>query len=304
MCLYPKIIENKKYLPNKKNNGKPPKPPDNRVKAVTIGCGECIECRRKKAREWQVRLTEEIKTDKRGIFVTLTFNNEAYERFDLANNSNNNSTHSRIIRLFTERWRKKHGKQPKRWLIPELGHQGTERLHFHGIIWTDLEQEKITDIWEYGLVGFGTWVDERTINYIIKYVTKPDEEHTDFKGKIYCSKGLGKGYKDGYNSTKNKYDESGTNECYRLNNGAKVNLPIYYRNKIYNEDEKERLWLEKLDKKERYVLGQRIDISTQEGQRNYINAVIAARKKNAKMGFKKQNYNQKRYNDDRERFGL
>ena len=37
-------------------------------------------------------------------------------------------------------------------------------------------------------------------------------------------------------------------------------LPIYYRNKIYKEEEKELLWLNKLDKEERFVLGEKVSV--------------------------------------------
>ena len=33
----------------------------------------------------------------------------------------------------------------------------------------------------------------------------------------------------------NKYKGEDTKETYRCKNGAKINLPIYYRNKIYTE---------------------------------------------------------------------
>ena len=47
----------------------------------------------------------------------------------------------------------------------------------------------------------------------------------------------------------------------KIERGHKQALPIYWRNKIYSEEEREKLWLQKLDKKERYVNGQKIDIS-------------------------------------------
>ena len=57
MCLYPKLIKNKKYLPNKKNNWNPPKCTDHRVLYITAACGKCLECRKQKQREWLVRMT-------------------------------------------------------------------------------------------------------------------------------------------------------------------------------------------------------------------------------------------------------
>jgi hypothetical protein len=37
-----------------------------------------------------------------------------------------------------------------------------------------------------------------------------------------------------------------------------MNLPIYYRNKLYSEEEKEKLWIHKLNKNERWVMGEKI----------------------------------------------
>ena len=54
MCLYPRIIKNRKFQANKKNNGIIPKINDKRTEYVPIGCGKCIECKKQKAREWQV----------------------------------------------------------------------------------------------------------------------------------------------------------------------------------------------------------------------------------------------------------
>ena len=60
---------------------------------------------------------------------------------------------------------------------------------------------------------------------------------------------------------KNKYKGEDTKETYRCKNGAKINLPIYYRNKIYTEEERELLWIQKLNKGEVYVMGEKIDIN-------------------------------------------
>ena len=48
MCLYPKLIKNKKYQKNKKNNGKIPECNDERVLYVPVACGKCIECMKAK----------------------------------------------------------------------------------------------------------------------------------------------------------------------------------------------------------------------------------------------------------------
>lgn len=48
MCLYPKLIKNKRYTINIKNKGIIPECIDERMLFVPIGCGKCIECMKKK----------------------------------------------------------------------------------------------------------------------------------------------------------------------------------------------------------------------------------------------------------------
>ena len=82
MCLYPKLIKNRKYIANKKNGGIIPAISDNRVLMVPVGCGKCMECKKQKTREWTVRLNEEIRNNKNGKFVTLTFSDESIKELD------------------------------------------------------------------------------------------------------------------------------------------------------------------------------------------------------------------------------
>ena len=47
---------------------------------------------------------------------------------------------------------------------------------------------------ELRIIYTGMFVNEKTINYITKYMTKEDEDHPGFIGKVLCSKGIGMGY--------------------------------------------------------------------------------------------------------------
>ena len=286
MCLYPRLMKNKKYLPNKKNGGNAPVPVDKRVLAVSAGCGKCIECRKQKARQWQARLSEEIIEDKKGKFVTLTFSNESLKELAEVTEGEgyekDNNIAKKAVRRFLERWRKKWKKSVKHWLIPELGHEGTERLHIHGIIWTD-EIKDISEIWKYGYVRIGTYINEESIGYITKYITKKDEKHKNFEARILSSSGIGEGFSKGIRSKINKYKIEGTEENYINKSGRKIAMPMYWRNKIYSDEEREKLWLEKLDKEERWVMGVKIDISN--GMENYYRALKDAREKNIRLGY-------------------
>ena len=182
--------------------------------------------------------------------------------------------------------------------MTELGHQNTERVHMHGIVWTDKKKD-IEKIWKYGKVWIGDYVNERTINYIVKYVNKIDEKHKTYESRIFTSKGIGKEYINRTDSKRNRYKKEKTIETYKTRKGLELALPIYYRNKIYSEEEKERLWLEKLDKEERYVCGVKVDISN--GEDEYYKLLEHMRQKNKRLGYgdNAKNWELKRYENER-----
>ena len=165
-----------------------------------------------------------------------------------------------MVRLFLERIRKETKKSIKHWLTTERGEKNTERYHLHGLIWGDKDGTLTTRHWQYGFVYIGEYVNERTCNYVTKYITKRDEKHKDFIPTILCSAGIGANYLNRADSELNRYRESKTNETYRLRNGMKLNLPIYYRNKLYTDEEREQLFLEKIKKGKVWIMGQECNI--------------------------------------------
>ena len=126
MCIYPRLLPNPKYKSNKKNRGIIPEVKDKRALLVPVSCGNCEQCRKRKRREWKIRLSEECENDKKGIFVTLTFSNEAIkelgEKIELDGYERDNAIATLGVRRFLERWRKKHKKSVKHFLITELRH--------------------------------------------------------------------------------------------------------------------------------------------------------------------------------------
>ena len=99
---------------------------------------------------------------------------------------------------------------------------------------------------------------------------KIDLDHPTFKGKVLCSKGIGRGYEKSINAQNNKFKGEDTNETYRLPNGAKINLPIYYRNKIYSEEEREALFLSKVEKGIVWICGEKCLIDDYELYTNLL----------------------------------
>lgn len=288
-------MKNKRYEVTKKNGGVIPPVSDRRTMYVPRECGECMECRNKKARDWQVRMMEDIKVNKNGKFVTLTFSDESLEKLgegleEMTEWGRANEIATRAVRYFTERWRKKYDKTVRHWLITELGHNGTERIHLHGVVWTDESFREVERIWKYGHLWPDkhnekkNYVSERTVNYIIKYITKQDLKHKGYRSKILSSKGIGRAYIDTYNATLNKFSEDGeTREYYITRNGKKIAMPIYWRNKIYSEAERDKLWIQKLDKQERWVGGEKIDIS--KGMEEYYRTLEYYQRRNREIGY-------------------
>lgn len=334
-------MRNKRYTINKKNGGEIPPLPiykgkeDRRVLAVPVKCGKCMECLKAKAREWQIRLAEEIKTDGTGQFVTLTFSNESLRRLEEQYNTVKVKTEVRkvitdkngkqrryfntkkvkmknglkgydlenelvklAIRYFLERWRKKHGKSVKHWLVTELGQNNTERIHVHGLIFTK-HVEDIDKIWDYGNTYVGDYVTEKTINYIVKYLYKQDGKHKEYKPLMRNSKGLGKGFVDRIDALRNRFQGKDTIETYKNRKGYEMGMPVYYRNLLWTEEEREKLWLQRLDEEVRYVNGVKVDISN--GSEDYWKLLKEEQAKNKLLGYNDDKINWKRRKYENER---
>ena len=179
MCLYPKLIENRKYKPTKKNGGIVPPLLDPRTAFVPIGCGKCIECKKQRASNWRIRLMEDIRTNKIAKFVTMTFSDESLVELEEEVKRINKKQHDEIknetgrikeyieiegyelenaiatmaVRRFLERWRWEYKTSVRHWLVTELGQEKTERIHIHGIIWTNVNKPEVEKLWKYGTVN-------------------------------------------------------------------------------------------------------------------------------------------------------
>lgn len=313
MCLYTRLIPNPRYKPNKKNGGKIPAVIDDRLLTVPINCGKCIECTKKKAREWQIRLQQDIRDYSQAQFVTLTLSNESYTKLYHEVHKNykhqpedkwsayyiDNDIAKLAIRRFLERWRKKYKKSVRHWLITELGHKNTEHIHLHGIIYTPHWQE-IRKIWGYGYVWDGysqngkriNYVSDRTINYMTKYVHKIDKQHKMYKSIILCTPGIGGGYTNTPAAKLNRFNFEHTRDSFVTRTGHKMALPKYWKNKIYTDEEKELLWIRELNKDHRYIGGEKIYLT--QGEEEYLNLQKYHRQRNTELGYGSYKTNYKR----------
>lgn len=293
MCLYPREIDNPKYKPNKKNKGIVPPCTDIRLLTIMIPCGKCMECHKTKGRQWATRLIHEIKDDPGAVMVTLTFNTEhlatltsiAMEKGYTWGYALDNAVAKLAVRRFYDRWRKAYGGRTlKHWLITELGKGEHEHMHLHGLVWTDHPKD-IADTWGYGFVHIGKYVSQRTINYMMKYFLKLDDKHPNYKPIVLTSPGIGKGYIGSELAKFNGYNGKETKQFYVDRYGAKRTIPKYFRDKIYTEEQRERLRLDRMESPIKYIGGKSVNIvhNEQEYQRLYS----AETQKNNRLGYKK-----------------
>lgn len=261
MCLYPKFVKNPKYKPNKKNNGKPPVCKDRRLYYIPTKCGCCIECRKEKQREWRVRLEEELRSNF-GYFITLTISPDGIkdleERTGLKWELNPNEIATKGLRLFLERARKDTGKSIRHWCVTELGEEG-DRIHLHGIFFGQKSAELIKKHWKYGFSFIGQYCNSKSVNYMTKYMLKVDIKHPTFKQVVLASAGIGAGYMDrlDYLWQKQNYKQIDV-ATYTFRNGTKMAMPKYYKNKIFTEKERERMWINNLNRGLLWIFGEKV----------------------------------------------
>lgn len=314
MCLHTTLRPNKKYTANIKNGGIVPPLPllydkkndrittDKRVLQVPTKCGKCIECMKQKAREWSVRMQEDIKDHKHAVMVTLTFSTptiiELAKEIDpkIKGYARDNAIAKLAVKRWLERWRKATGKSVRHFLVTELGHKGTENIHLHGFVYTK-DRSLINKTWNYKKNGYEyggftypkkedkNYVGAKAINYTVKYIHKQDEDHKYYKPIILCTTkpAIGAGYLTRHNAQTNRYKGNKTNELYTTETGKKISMPTYYRNKLYTEEERQELWQDKLDDPIKYIMGEKVD--TTQGEVEFQKLLEYYRRKNEELGY-------------------
>ena len=186
------------------------------------------------------------------------------------------------IDRFAVRYKNENGRRPRRWFVTELGAK-KGRIHLHGIYFEDTDNDELERIWKYGGIWVGDYCNRASITYIVKYMTKVDEVHPYYKGIVLTSNGIGKGYMKKGNFERAKYKKNGiTRDWYNSDNGFKMSNPIYYRNLLYSEEEREDLWIEKLDKHERWVGDIKIDMTMKDADM-YLERVLEDKRKLSKL---------------------
>lgn len=150
--------------------------------AVQVGCGQCMDCRLERTRQWAVRITHEASLHASNYFITLTYKDAP------------RSLDHEHFQLFFKRLRKKFAIWdpsiaswvPRYFMCGEYGDKHA-RPHYHaavfGLLLPDLQvysdaqgiklytSKILSDLWTHGFVTVGQ-VTYESASYVASYCTK------------------------------------------------------------------------------------------------------------------------------------
>jgi len=205
-----------------------------------IPCGKCPSCTSRRASAWSFRLMQEERVAHTAYFLTLTYSDGKADR-----SSRGYLTLSkRHPQLFFKRLRYLHEQagytsRIRYYLCGEYGGQ-TMRPHYHAIIF-DAHPNLIEQAWHYGNIHVGN-VSEASVGYTLKYISKtgkiPQHSNDDRQKEFsLMSKRLGTAYLTPEMIAWHKAKLTDRMYC-NLTDGKKITMPRYYKNKIYDDNER------------------------------------------------------------------
>lgn len=159
---------------------------------MLVPCGKCVGCRLDYSRSWADRMMLELETEKKAIFVTLTYDNDHVPiKCTFDGEPIGYTVSKRDVQLFMKKLRRKYeGIKLRFYLSSEYG-PATRRPHYHAIIYgfsiddfplkilrgmNELKQQyyevpEISKIWKNGMVMCSD-VSYQTCAYVARYVMK------------------------------------------------------------------------------------------------------------------------------------
>lgn len=179
--------------------------------AVLIPCGKCIGCRLDYSKRWSDRMMLELETQKKGVFLTLTYNNEnlpCYDYFtgEFIRGQNSVNCVPTLYKKDMQDFMKRLRKHFKNFRIRFFGSgeygERFGRPHYHIILFgiglsdfrfltvkglNELGQkyyisDELAEIWTYGYSLLSD-VSYNTCNYVARYVLKKITDNTEYKEK-------------------------------------------------------------------------------------------------------------------------
>lgn len=228
---------------------------------IEVPCGKCPTCCARRTSAWSFRLMQEERISTSAWFITLT-----YDVDHMAKNITKNgfmNLNKRDLQLFFKRLRKAHdtvhkqqikrmrsGHKVIRYSTPTpikyyaVGEYGgvSKRPHYH-IILFNANVDLIEQAWSDGHIHYGD-VAPASTGYTLKYISKswrPMHKNDDRIPQFaVMSKGLGKSYLTPQMIAWHKNDLESRMYC-NIDDGKKISMPRYYKDRIYTEQERQRV---------------------------------------------------------------
>lgn len=209
---------------------------------VTVPCGNCELCFKRRHSAWSFRLMQEEKVSTSSIFITLT-----YDTSHVPITRNGFKTLDKTsVQKFMKRLRKAHtdDSKLKYYLVGEYGKGKTKRPHYHLLLF-NADIKLVQPAWNLGHVHYGQ-VTGASIGYTLKYMTKvgtriPMHRNDDRQPEFaLMSKGLGISYINDKMINWHKADADNRMYC-NLTDGRKITMPRYYKQKLYTDDERKKI---------------------------------------------------------------
>lgn len=205
---------------------------------ISYPCGKCPLCIKKRLSNWIFRIEQMQRVTYNNQFITLTY--------DRANIKYNMEAQKRDIQNFIKRLRKNQASATqhdacdpysriKYICVSEHGSKGTKRVHFHLLMFNAPTAKDIHSTWGMGYTSSAP-INERRIKYVFKYVQKDAKHRKNFQ---LTSKGIGANY---LTAQVVEYHNRSIENCYiRKRDGYTMSIPKYYKDKIYNEEQKRKV---------------------------------------------------------------
>lgn len=240
---------------------------------VDVPCGRCHPCKMRRVNEWSFRLSKEAERSCSAFFVTLTYDNDhvpissnGFMTLDKARKIDGVYINSHTQRFFKAlRHTNYNGYQIKYYMCGEYGTDSL-RPHYHVILFNcpldlligrdlaiqvaygnivlDGKQEFNCDYWPCGHITVGA-VELGSIAYCLKYVCKDStvgKHERDDRVREYSlmSKRIGDNYLS--DDIKEYHLDDIFNRLYLYTEeGYKVAMPRYYKEKIYSDWQRKRI---------------------------------------------------------------
>lgn len=207
------------------------------VDPFPVPCGKCPLCVNRRVNQWVYRLIKESERHEYSHFVTLTYNTD----YVPITKNGYMTLKKRDLQLYFKRLRKA-GYQFRYYAVGEYGTKN-RRPHYHIIFCGNIDDvEQYHAHWLQGQVVVGT-VTSSSIAYTLKYMCNSDHRFLHSRDDrmpqfSLMSKRLGDNY---LTPAVEKYHKQDLSRVYcTALDGVRVSMPRYYKQKLFDENEREK----------------------------------------------------------------